>query len=322
MSGRLSIIALILAIVAFFVYNSIFVVSAREQAIVLRFGSIVAVETEPGLYFKLPFPFFEADNVRVIEARKLSFSLDDIRVQVSGGKFYEVNAFVVYHIADARRFAQSVSADLTTAEQRMRTRLDSGLRRVYGLRGFEAALSAERAQMMREVRDFLRPPSAELGIEIDDVRIRRTDLTKEVSDQTYERMKSERLAEAEFIRARGRERAQTLKAKADREVISIRADAQREGEILRGQGDAERNGIYADAFTRDQGFFEFYRSMAAYRQALEESGTTMVLSPDSEFFRYFKDPTGQSMLPERGSTPAPAPGQTSGNPTPGQVSGQ
>lgn len=292
MPGRLSIIALVLAIIAFLAYNSMYVVTARQQAIVLRFGDIVAVETKPGLYFKLPFPFFEADNVRIIESRKLSFSLDDIRVQVSGGKFYEVNAFVVYRIADARKFAQSVSADLVTAEQRMRTRLDSGLRRVYGVRGFESALSVERSQMMREVRDFLRPPSAALGIEIDDVRIRRTDLTKEVSDQTYERMKSERLAEAEFIRARGRERAQGLRAKADREVVEIRANAQRESEILRGEGDAERNNIFADAFNRDEEFFEFYRSMAAYTRALEQSGTTMILSPDSEFFRYFKDPSG------------------------------
>jgi len=295
--GRLSLIALIVAIIAFFAYNSMFVVNARQQAIVLRFGDIVAVDTKPGLYFKLPFPFFEADNVRIIENRKLTFSLEDIRVQVSGGKFYEVNAFVVYRIADARKFAESVSADLVTAEQRMRTRLDSGLRRVYGLRGFEAALSAERGAMMREVRDFLRPPSAALGIEIDDVRIRRTDLTKEVSEQTYERMKSERLAEAEFIRARGRERAQTLRAKADREVIEIRAAAQRDSQILRGKGDAERNKIFADAFTRDKDFFEFYRSMGAYQQALENTGTTMVLSPDSEFFRFFGNPAGTPAKP-------------------------
>ena len=295
--GRLYLIVLLAAIVAFFAYNSIFVVNARQQAIVLRFGDIVAVDTKPGLYFKLPFPFFEADNVRIIEKRKLSFSLEDIRVQVSGGKFYEVNAFVVYHIDDARKFAEAVSGDLTTAEQRMRTRLDSGLRRVYGVRGFEAALSVERAAMMREVRDFLRPPSAALGIEIDDVRIRRTDLTKEVSQQTYERMKSERLAEAEFIRARGRERAQKLRAKADRQVIEIKAAAQRDSQILRGKGDAARNGIFADAYNRDKDFFQFYRSMDAYAWALEKSGTTMVLSPDSDFFRFFKDPSGTAPKP-------------------------
>ncbi|GIL01013.1 MAG: protein HflC [Alphaproteobacteria bacterium] len=297
MSGRFSVVALIVAVIAFFAYNSVYVVNEREQAIVLRFGEIVDVNNQPGLYFKMPFPFVEADNIQIIEDRKLRFDLDDIRVQVSGGKFYEVDAFVVYRIADARRFREAVSGDLVSAEQRLRTRLDSALRRVYGLRGFEAALSEERGSMMREVRDQLRPDAVSLGIEVEDVRIRRTDLTQEVSDQTYERMKAERLAEAELIRARGRERAQTLRARADRQVVEIRAEAQRESEILRGQGDAERNRVFAEAFGRDQEFFEFYRTMAAYRQALEQSGTTMVLSPDSDFFRYFRDPAGTAPPP-------------------------
>ncbi|MCB1457823.1 MAG: protease modulator HflC [Nitratireductor sp.] len=278
--------------IVFFAYNSVFVVNEREQAIVLRFGEIQEVRTEPGLYFKLPFAMFEADTVQIIEDRKLRFDLDNIRVQVSGGKFYEVDAFVVYRISDPRTFRSAVSGDLTSAEQRLRTRLDSALRRVYGQRGFEAALSDERVSMMREVRDQLRPDASSLGIEIDDVRIRRTDLTKEVSDQTYERMKAERLAEAELIRARGREKAQTQRAVADRQVVATIADAQRESEILRGEGDGERNRIFAEAFSKDEGFFEFYRSMAAYRAALESNGTTMVLSPNSDFFRYFNDPSG------------------------------
>ncbi len=292
--SRLPVLVLAIAIVVFFVYNAIFVVNEREQAIVLRFGEIVNVESEPGLYFKLPFPFIEADNVQIIEDRELSFDLENIRVQVSGGKFYEVDAFVIYRISDPRRFRSAVSGDLTSAEQRLRTRLDSALRRVYGLRGFEAALSDERVSMMREVRDQLRPDATSLGLEIEDVRIRRTDLTKEVSDQTYERMKAERLAEAELIRARGREQAQRLRARADRQVVEIRADAQRESEILRGEGEGERNRVFAEAFNRDRDFFEFYRSMAAYKQALEQSGTTMVLSPDSDFFRFFNNSGGES----------------------------
>ncbi|MCG6856947.1 MAG: protease modulator HflC [Salaquimonas sp.] len=303
--SRLPIVVLILAIIAFFAYNSMFVVNEREQAIVLRFGEIVSVKKEPGLYFKLPFPFMEADNVQIIEDRELTFDLEDIRVQVSGGKFYEVDAFVIYRISDPRRFRSAVSGDLTSAEQRLRTRLDSALRRVYGLRGFEAALSDERVSMMREVRDQLRPDATSLGLEIEDVRIRRTDLTKEVSDQTYERMKAERLAEAELIRARGREQAQRLRARADRQVVEIRADAQRESEILRGEGDAERNRTFADAFNRDEDFFEFYRSMAAYKQALEKSGTTMVLSPNSEFFRFFNDSSGGAAKSSTGQQQAP-----------------
>jgi membrane protease subunit HflC len=257
------------------------------------------VKTEPGLYFKLPFAFIDADTVQYIEDRALRFDLDNIRVQVSGGKFYEVDAFVLYKITNARRFRETVSGDLVSAESRLRTRLNSALRTVYGLRGFEAALSEERTSMMREVRDQLRPEAESLGLRIDDVRIRRTDLTQEVSQQTFERMKAERLAEAELIRARGNEAAQRIRAIADRQVVEIVSEAARDSEIIRGEGDGERNRIFAEAFSRDSEFFEFYRSMNAYSDALTDSGTTMVLSPTSEFFRFFNNAAG-------GSAPAPA----------------
>ena len=305
MSNRLPLIAILAGVILFLLYSAVFVVNERQQAIVLRFGEIVDVKTEPGIYFKAPFPFFEADNVQMIDDRILRFELDDIRVQVSGGKFYEVDAFVAYRIADARTFRQTVSGSISQAEQRLRTRLDAALRGVYGLRGFEAALSEERNAMMREVRDQLRPDATSLGLEIEDVRIRRTDLTAEVSQQTYERMKAERLAEAERLRARGREAAQRIRARADREVVEIIAEARRESEILRGEGEAERNSIFAEAYQRDPNFFEFYRSMIAYSTALLGTGTTMVLSPDSEFFRYFRSPHGPegSRLGLQGAAP-------------------
>ena len=295
-------------------WSAIFVVNERQQASVLRFGEIVDVKTEPGLYFKAPFAFLEADNVQLIEDRVMRFDLDDIRVQVSGGRFYEVDAFVAYRISDPRRFRLAVSGSIPLAEQRLRTRLDAALRRVYGLRGFEAALSEERASMMVEVADQLRPDASSLGLEIEDVRIRRTDLTQEVSAQTYERMKAERLAEAERLRARGREAAQRIRARADREVIEIIAAAQRESEILRGEGEAERNAVFADAFTRDPEFFEFYRSMSAYTAALKGDGTTMLLSPDSEFFRFFGDSmgTGQPASPPAQPAAPAAGGTTTG----------
>lgn len=316
MANRLPFIAIIVAIVLFLAYSSVFVVNERQQAIVLRFGEIVKVETEPGIYFKAPFPFFDADTVQMIDDRILRFDLDDIRVQVSGGKFYEVDAFVAYRIANARVFRSAVSGSVTQAEARLRTRLDAALRRVYGVRGFESALSEERPAMMREVRDQLRPDATSLGLEIEDVRIRRTDLTAEVSQQTYDRMKAERLAEAERLRARGREAAQRIRARADREVVEIVAEARKESEILRGEGEGQRNAIFADAFQRDPAFFEFYRSMIAYSNALMGTGTTMVLSPDSDFFRYFRSPNGSGAsaptLPAvpsgatTGAIPAPA----------------
>ena len=316
MANRLPFIAIIAAVVLFLVYSSIFVVNERQQAIVLRFGEIVNVETEPGIYFKAPFPFFEADNVQIIDDRILRFDLDDIRVQVSGGKFYEVDAFVAYRISDPRTFRQAVSGSVSQAEARLRTRLDAALRRVYGVRGFEAALSEERAEMMREVRDQLRPDATSLGLEIEDVRIRRTDLTQEVSQQTYDRMKAERLAEAERLRARGREAAQRIRARADREVVEIVAEARKESEILRGEGEAERNAVFADAFQRDPGFFEFYRSMIAYSNALLGTGTTMVLSPDSDFFRYFLNKEGGA-AGSAPAAPAPPAGATGAIPEPG-----
>jgi membrane protease subunit HflC len=290
--SRGPILLIVLAVLAFLGLNSFFVVNERDQAIVLRFGEIKRVESTPGIYFKLPFTMFDLETVQIVEDRLLRFDLDDITVQVSGGKFYEVDAFATYKISDAARFRGQVSGRLELAEQRLRTRLDAALRKSYGLRGFEAALSEERSAMMREVRDELRPAANELGIQIEDVRIRRTDLTKEVSEQTYNRMSAERLAEAERLRARGSEAARRIRASSDRQVVEIEAAAQRDGEILRGEGEGERNAIFADAYTRDPEFFEFYRSMNAYRVSLETSGTTMVLSPNSEFFRYFGNPSG------------------------------
>ncbi len=309
MSNRIPAIFIGVVALLLVVYSSVFVVNEREQAIVVRFGQIKDVKTAPGLYFKLPFAFMDADRVQYLSDQALRFDLDNIRVQVSGGKFYEVDAFVVYKITDARRFRETVSGDREAAESRLRTRLDASLRRVYGLRGFEAALSDARASMMGEVGDDLRPDAESLGLRIEDVRIRRTDLTQEVSQQTYERMKAERLAEAELIRARGNEEGQRRRAIADRQVVELIAEAQRDTEILRGHGDAERNRIFGEAFNRDPGFFEFYRSMSAYAASLASQDTTLVLSPTSEFFRFFRNADGPAAQPAPPAPPAPAAAQ-------------
>ncbi|WP_416186628.1 protease modulator HflC [Fulvimarina sp. 2208YS6-2-32] len=289
MANRFYALIAAIAVVLLVVWNSIFIVNEKEQAIVLRFGEIQRVVEEPGLYFKMPFGFAGADNVQMLPDRLLRFDLDDIRVQVSGGRFYVVDAFLVYNISDAAQFRRTVSGSIPQAEQRLRTRLDAALRRVYGLRGFEDALSNERGEMMRQVRDEIVEDAASLGIQLTDVRIRRTDLTDEVSQQTYERMQAERLAEAERLRARGQVAAREIRAGADRTVVETKAAARRDAEILQGQGDAERNRVFGEAFSADPEFFDFYRSMSAYRVALENSGTTLVLSPDSEFFRYFQN---------------------------------
>jgi modulator of FtsH protease HflC len=316
---RLYIFLAAIAVAIVLVYSAIFVVNEREQAIVLRFGEIDRVFQEPGIYFKIPTNLVE--TVQIIEDRILSFEIEDLRVQVRDGRRYLVDAFVAFKIVEPRDFRQNVSGSLLLAQENLRTRLDAALRRVYGQRVFEAALSEERAQMMREVRDQLRPLAAELGINIVDVRIRRTDLLPEVSQQTFERMQAERLAEAAQLRARGTEQALRIRAEADREAVVTVAEATRDAQIMRGEGEAERNRIFADAYQQDPGFFEFYRSMNAYERALNGQTSTLVLRPDSEFFRYFRDSEGIPVAADGVSPGAPGlapaePGEEAPRPEP------
>ncbi len=243
-NNRSSIILIVLAAVLVIIYSSVFVVNERQQAIVVRFGEIRAVKTEPGLYFKLPFAFMDADRVQYVEDQALRFDLDNIACRSPA--------------ASSTRLMPSWSTGSRTpvaSAKRSRaiaSRPKRAFARVSMLRfaastasgAFEAALSDERASMMREVRTDLRADAESLGLNIEDVRIRRTDLTQEVSQQTFDRMKAERLAEAELIRARGNEEGQRRRAIADRQVVEIIAEAQRDSEILRGEGEAERTGIF------------------------------------------------------------------------------
>lgn len=285
MTNRLFIIGAVIVAALYILFSSLYVVDEREQAIVTRFGSITDVRTDPGIYFKIPTDF--VDSVQIIEDRLLRYDIANMRVQVSGNAFYQVDAFLTYRIADARLFRERATGQLAVAEARIGASLDAALREVYGLREFSAALSDQRAQMMRETAELIRPEMANLGIEVVDVRILRTDLDEDVSATTFERMRAERLAEAALLRARGEEQAQSLRAIADRQAVEIVAAATRDAEIIRGTGDADRNRIFAAAYGQDPEFFEFYRSMESYRAALTNTGTTMVLSPDSAFFRYF-----------------------------------
>ncbi|MGV8834275.1 MAG: protease modulator HflC [Devosia sp.] len=314
MQNRLIILGVAVLAVLYVVFSSIYIVDTRQQAIVMRFGQITDVRTEPGLYFKIPTDF--VDSVQIIEDRLLRYDIANMRVQVSGNAFYQVDAFLTYRISDPRLFRERATGQLSVAEDRIGASLDSALRQVYGLREFNAALSEQRAQMMQEVRDLIRPDLANLGINIVDVRILRTDLDADVSATTFERMRAERLAEAALLRARGQEQAQSLRAIADRQSVEIVAAATRDAEIIRGTGDAERNRLFAAAYGQNPEFFEFYRSMQAYRTALPGTGTTMVLSPDSAFFSYFGS---NGALPEASVNPA-APIQPNATPMTAPVS--
>jgi modulator of FtsH protease HflC len=274
---------IILIVLAFVVWSATFVVDEREKALVLRFGEINRIVEKPGLYFKVPI----ADEVVPIEDRMITWTSDNKGVQVVDGRRYLVDAVTMVRIENAQKFRETVSADLVRARDRIETRLDAALRQTYGKRTFEAALSKDRAVMMREIRDQVRGEALSLGIAIVDVRIVRTDLMDEVLKNTYERMSSERLAEAQDLRSFGEARKTEMIAQADRNYTEKIADARRLSEITRGEGDATRNQIFADAFTRDPEFFSFYRSMQAYAKSMATSGTTFVLKPDSEFFKYF-----------------------------------
>ena len=278
-----------LAVIALIVYSSTFIVTERDQAIQLRFGEIQRVITEPGIYFKLPTS--TVDSVQIVDKRLNTIEIDNNVVQVRDSRQYVVDAFAAYRIVNVRAFRESVTGNMALAETRLRTRLDSALRRVYGTRSFGDALSEERSAMMLEVAEFVRPEAANLGIDIVELRIRRTELPNNVLEQTYDRMRSERLAEAAELRAEGTQEAARIRAEADRQATVLLAEARRDADILHGEGDAERNRIFAEAYGADKGFFEFYRSMQAYTASLA-SGTTMLLRPDSEFFRYFRGPTG------------------------------
>jgi membrane protease subunit HflC len=243
------------------------------------------VVAKPGLYFKVPF----ADTVTMVDNRIMIWENNGRPVQDVASQVYIVDAFTLARVKDARLFRETLGADMMQAETRVGARLDAALRQTYGRRSFDAALSSDRSTMMREIRDQLRQEADGLGIEIVDVRVRRTDLSENVLDQTYGRMKSERNALAQDIRSQGEATKTRMNAETDRAVTEKLAQAKKEAEIVRGQGDAERNKVFAAAFTQDPEFFAFYRSMQAYEKALGTDATTMVLSPNSEFFRYFGD---------------------------------
>lgn len=290
-TGLLIVAAALLVVV----YSSTFIVDEREQALVIQFGEIKRTIKEPGLYFKKPI----VEEVSFVDDRVRFFESSNMRVQVVDGRRYLVDMIAMFKINDARKYKETAQASLTRLRDLLTTRIEASLRQTYGKRTFEAALSTERVQMMLEIRDQIRPEALKLGVDIVDVLIRRTDLLPEVLKSTYDRMNAERLSEAEQIRAVGNERRIRIRAQADRKAVVLVSEARRDSEIIRGQGDADRNRIFAQAFTQDPEFFRFYRSMQAYTTSLKGNNTTIVLSPNSEFFRFFKNADGKKTAPKK-----------------------
>ena len=290
MRGRFSVILIIFLVVAGFVtLSAAFVIDQREQGLVLQFGEPKRVIQDAGLFFKLPF----IQQVVRFDKRLLDYDNVPEEVIASDQKRLVVDAFARYHIVDPLKFYQTVGTELAL-RPRLGSVINSTLRQVLGTVPLQEVVSEKRSDLMLQIRDIVRTEAAGFGIEVKDVRIKRADLPEANSEAIYRRMQTERQQEAAELRAKGAEQAQKIRAEANRQKVVIVAEAERDSQILRGAGEGEMNRIFADAFGRDPEFFSFYRSMQAYQEALTGDDTTMVLSPDSDFFRYFGGALGAS----------------------------
>jgi len=278
-------IVLVLAVVG---YGSVFTVSQTEQVLLVRLGEPVRVVTEPGLNFKVPF----IDTVISIDKRILDLENPAQEVIASDQKRLVVDAFARYRIKDALRFYQTVGS-IQAANIQLTTLLNASLRRVLGEVTFITVVRDDRDALMAKIRNQLDRETTSYGIAVIDVRIRRADLPEQNSQAVYQRMQTERQREAAEFRAQGGQKAQEIRSRADREATVIIADANSSAEQVRGEGDGERNRLFAEAYGKDADFFAFYRSMSAYESSLKSNDTRFLLRPDSEFFRYFANPTGK-----------------------------
>jgi modulator of FtsH protease HflC len=301
--GALAVILLIAIIVG---YGTFFTVNQTQQALVVRLGKPVRVITEPGLSVKVPF----VDSVIYIDKRILNVESPSQEITLSSqdnssraelaGERLVVDAFVRYRVTDALKYYQTVGA--AGADAQLSILLNSALRRVLGAATLDDVVRDKRDELMVKMRDQIDRDAKPFGIEVVDVRIRRADLPPKNSQAVYQRMQTERQREAAEFRAQGSQKSQEIRAKADRDVTVLLAEANSHAEQVRGEGDSNRNRIFADAYGRDPDFFAFYRSMQAYDKSMLRGDTHMVLKPDSDFFRFFSDPSGQSS-PETQASP-------------------
>lgn len=282
---RLPILGGILIVIAFLAASSIFIVDEREKALVLQFGQVKAVKEDPGMAFKIPF----IQEVVTYDDRILSLDTLPLEVTPLDDRRLVVDAFARYRITDVVQFRQAVgTGGVSSADTRLGRIINASLREVLGSVTSNEILSEGRVGLMNRIRDLAIIESENLGIEVVDVRIKRADLPAQNLEATFARMRAERDREAADERARGNEAAQVVRAAADRTAVELVSEAQRDSDIIRGEADGARNAIFAEAFNRDPEFFAFYRSLAAYEASLQGSNTTLVLSPDNEFFDFLK----------------------------------
>ncbi len=287
MRRRTIFILVAIAAVIIVAISATYTVQQTEQALVLQFGEPVRVVTNPGLKFKIPF----VQNVEKIDKRLLAYDGPAEEIIASDQKRLVVDTFTRFKIVDPLKFFQTVNS-VEGARGRLGPIVNSSLRQVLGSVPLSSVLTEERALLLQEVTEAVTARSLAFGIAIIDVRVKRADLPDANSQAVFDRMKSERDREAREFRAQGAEVSLRIRSRADRDKTVLLAEAQKQSQILRGEGDGERNRVFAAAFGKDPEFFAFYRAMLAYQTALGAEGTTMVLSPDSEFFRYFGSISG------------------------------
>ena len=276
--------------------SAVYTVDEREKVLVLQFGEIRQVIDQPGLYLKVPF----IQDILRYDDRILGLPTNPLEVTPLDDRRLVVDAFARWRIVDLQKFRRAVgSGGVDAARANLDKIVNAEIREVLGGVPSQAVLSVDRVGLMNKIRDNARAKAATLGIDVIDVRLTRTDLPKQNLDATFKRMQAERQREATDEVARGNEAAQTLRAEADRSAVEITSAAMKEAEIIRGQADAKRIAIYAAAYGKDPEFFTFTRSLTAYAKALPGDNTSIVMSPDSEFFRYFEAQDPKSL-------PAPA----------------
>ena len=283
----LAVIGIIVIAAGIIVFSALFTVHQTQQVLVLQFGNPIRAETEPGLKFKLPF----VQNITFFDRRILDLDPPAQEIILNDQKRINVDSFVRYKIVDPLEFRKTAQSD-ANFRQIFGGRLNAAVRSEVGKVLLGDMLSNKRDDVMQRITEQLKVQAPQFGIEVVDVRIGRTDLPETTSQSVYNRMRSQRIAEAAKLRAQGAELKAKTQAEADRDRTIILAEAQKSSQILRGQGEGAKTIILNEAFGQDMDFFEFYRSMEAYNEAFGE-GTTMVLSPDSDFFKFFGDISGK-----------------------------
>ncbi|HEY7886142.1 MAG TPA: protease modulator HflC [Cellvibrionaceae bacterium] len=288
MKGLIGLIVLV--VILFTGASSVYIVNEFERAVVLRFGSLIEVDVEPGIHVKLPF----ADVVRKFDGRVLTADARPESFFTIENKRLTVDSFAKWRIRDVDVYYRATGGDEALAADRLGQRINDGLRSQFGSRTLHEVVSGERDALMTNLTESLNTTALDqLGVEVIDIRVKRIDLPADVSQSVYDRMAADRQKEASEHRAKGREQAEVIRADADRQVAVLEANAYRDAELVRGDGDAQAASIYAGAYNKDPEFYAFVRSLTAYRTTFANKDDLMVVDPSSEFFRYLGQPSGK-----------------------------